>query len=312
MSFTAEVKHELVRYKRESSAEREAELSALMRKAGSMIINNKTISFQLKFKYADLSRLVYSWLNDIYDLDVEVMVQKDHLKKTNNYEIFLSHQQDLLKFLRKLGLISEQGQPDFYISPSFFRNKKLGKAYLRGFFLTAGSINHPSSDYHFEIRCDHKAQAEDLLKLMFKFQLQPGYTRHKDMFVVYVKDFKSISALLNLMGAEQAQLKYENSRVISELKENVNRRVNFETANLDKTVSAAMEQIEAIETLERCGKLQELPSGLQEIAEIRKKHPYDSLKELGERLDPPLSKSGVNSRMRRIKKTAKDVRGENQ
>ncbi len=311
MSFTGEVKHELVRYERESSEEREAELAALMRKAGSIIIDENQFSFQLQFKYADLSRLVYSWLNDIYNLEVEVMVQKAPMQKNNNYEIFLAPQQKLMDLLNKLELISAEGKPDFYISPRFFRNKRLGQAYLRGLFLAAGSINHPSSEYHFEIRCDHKAQAEDIMKLLYKFKLNPGFTRHKELFVVYIKEFASISALLNLMGADQAQLKYENNRVISELKENVNRRVNFETANLDKTVSAAMEQLEAIETLQRKGKLQELSSSLQEIAEKRKKHPYDSLKELGERLDPPLSKSGVNSRLRRIKKIANDIRGEN-
>ncbi len=311
MSFTAEVKHELVRCERETSSVREAELAAIMRKAGSIIIDNQEISFQLNINYADLSRLIYSWLKNIYDLDLEVLVQKAPLRKNNSYEIFISHQDKLIALLKKLELLSEKGQPDYYINPDYFTRKKLGRAYLRGFFLVAGSVNHPSSEYHLEIRCDHKAQAEDLIKLLFHFQLQPYYTSHKDLSVVYVKDFNSISALLNLMGAEQAQLKYENSKVISELKENVNRRVNFETANLDKTVSAAMKQLEAIKTLQRAGKLQELSSNLQEIAELRKKHPYDSLKELGERLEPPLSKSGVNSRLRRLKKIADDIRGEN-
>jgi len=310
MSFTDEVKHEVVRYESESEDEREAELTALMRKAGSIVIDKGEISFQLEFRYADLSRLIYSWLKSEYGLTVEVMVQEDHLHNRNKYEIYLPHQDRLIQLMIKLGLLSPEGQPDFYMKEEFVRDERLGRAYLRGFFLASGSINHPSSQYHLEIRCDHKAQAEDLIKLLFGFQLTPHFTEHRENYMVYLKDFESISAVLNLLGAEKAQLKLENARVVSQVKENVNRRVNFETANLDKTVSAALEQIEDIDLIESRMGLQELTDGLQEIAIMRRRYPYDSLRELGERFDPPLSKSGVNSRLRRIKQIAENIRGE--
>ncbi|SDM25342.1 DNA-binding protein WhiA [Halarsenatibacter silvermanii] len=310
MSFTDEVKHELVRYDSDNEKELEAELTALMRRAGSIILSANRLAFRLEISYADLSRRVYSWLRSRYDLAVEVLAQDDRFGGGNNYEIYLPDQPELNSFLKKLKLLTEEGRPDFYINPRFFTHKKQAQAYIRGFFLAAGSVNRPEAEYHLEIRCDHSAQAEDLMKLFFTLNLRPGFIEHRDLFVLYFKNFESISAVLNLMGAEKAQLKLENNRIVSGMKEDVNRRVNFETANLDKTVSAAMEQLQAIKDMERAGKLQDLPSGLQEMAELRKNNPYASLKELGEKLDPPLSKSGVNSRMRRLKKIARGLRGE--
>ncbi len=308
MSFTDEVKHELVRYECESDREREAELAALMRRAGSIILEDGKTAFQMQFNYADLSRRIYSWLQGKYNLDVEVLVQeKPPLQNHNRYELYLPEQSRLQELLKNLGLFNEKGEPDFYMDEEFCRDQEEGSAYLRGFFLACGSVNHPSSQYHLEFRCDHKAQAEDLTLLLFSFSLYAGFTEHKNMYNVYLKNFESISALLNLMGARQAQLKLENAKIVSGLKEDVNRRVNFETANLDRTVEAAMDQIEAINIIEREIGLNELSSGLREMAELRKKHPYDSLKELGERLEPPLSKSGVNNRLRRIKDIARKI-----
>jgi len=129
--------------------------------------------------------------------------------------------------------------------------------------------------------------------------------------MVYLKEYKKIISLLNLIGAQQAQLKLEHASIIKEVKGDVNRRLNFETANLDKTIEAALEQLEDIDLVEKNIGLENVSDSLREIAKLRRRYPYASLKELGQKLTPTLSKSGVNHRFRRLKKIARDIRRDN-
>jgi hypothetical protein len=147
--------------------------------------------------------------------------------------------------------------------------------------------------------------AEDLKILRAKFDLEAHQTQHKSYHVIYFKSYAEVVKVLNIIGAHQAMLKMENDHIVKELKNDVNRRVNFETANLEKSVSAAMDQLEYIDIIERKEGLDSLSPGLQEMAELRRENPYASLKELGEIID--LSKSGVNHRLRRIKKIAQNL-----
>jgi len=312
MSFTDEVKHELIRYENQSFKERKSELAALLRITGSISIINKKLSVQLKLKYGDLARLIYRWLKDNYKLEVEIIVRKNTtLKKEQYYELNLPPQDGLDKFLADLGIFNEERGLDFSIKSEFLQSDSSGRAYLRGLFIGGGSINHPRSGYHLEFRCEHHAQAKDLIKLLSLFDISAKMVDHKDRYMVYLKDFESITTLLNLIGAQQSQLKMEDVKILREIKNDVNRKLNFETANLDKTVEAAMNQIEDIELIDQEIGLINLTSSLQEIARLRMKNPYASIKELGQKLDPPLSKSGVNHRLRRLNKKAEKIRGNN-
>ena len=312
MSFTDEVKHELIRYKNKSSEARRAELAALLRMTGSISISSRKMAVKLKLRYGDLARMIYTWLKKEYELQVEIRVfQPSRLEKGQSYMLHISPQDDLSTLLQDLGILSEDNSIDFSISSEFLVRGEVGQAYLRGMFIGGGSINHPSSEYHLEFRCDYHSQAEDLVKLLELFDITSRMIEHQDRYMVYLKEYKKIISLLNLIGAQQAQLKLEHASIIKEVKGDVNRRLNFETANLDKTIEAALEQLEDIDFIEKNIGLENISESLREIARLRRRHPYASLKELGQKLNPPLSKSGVNHRFRRLRKIARDNRRDN-
>lgn len=309
MSFTDEVKHELIRYKNKNKQAQKAELAALLRLTGSINIADKKMAVKLKLRYGDLARMIFSWLKEEYQLEVEIRVFKPgKLEKNQTYLLYISPQDKLINLLKELGIWSSENSIDFSISDEFLVAGETGQAYLRGMFIGGGSINSPRSEYHLEFRCDYQSQARDLIELLEIFSLTGKMIEHQDKYMVYLKKYAEIVNLLNLIGAQKAQLKFEHASIIKEVKSNVNRKINFETANLDKTIEAAIDQLEDIELVATRRGLDNIPDSLREIARLRRQYPYASLKELGEKLNPPLSKSGVNHRFRRLRKIAKNIR----
>lgn len=309
MSFTDEVKHEIARKKSKELPE----LAALIRMDGSIQIINKQLAVKVKIYHGDLARKIYSLIKEEFKLEIQIIVKKDkHFSNNHNiYELILPPQPGIQEFLYKLGFLDKSNSLVFKIKEQFINNKQCQRAYLRGAFLGGGSVNRPDSEYHLEFRCEHESFAEDLVKLLAEFELEAHMTEHNKKYIVYFKKFDDIATVLNVIGAHQALLKMENKHVMKDLKNNINRKINFETANLDKTVKAAMLQLNDIELIEKTKGLQSLSNSLREIAILRKENPYASFKELGELLSPTLSKSGVNHRMRRIKKIADEIRGDN-
>ncbi len=306
VSFSDEVKHEIVRIK---SVEL-PELAALIRMNGIIQIVDKKLALKIKIYHGDLARKVFSIIKDKFNLDIQIIIRKDnHFSNHNVYELRLKSQAGLEDFIYKMGFIDENNRLVFRIKEEFVNNQECQRAYLRGAFLGGGSINDPRSEYHLEFRCEHQGFAEDLVKLLERLDIEGHLVQHNNKYIVYLKSYEQIITVLNIIGAHQALLKMENQRVLKGLKNDVNRRVNFETANLDKTIQAAMEQLEDIELIEATRGIDFLSSKLQEIAMLRKTNPYASLKELGEMLSPPLSKSGVNHRLRRIKRIADKISG---
>ena len=181
------------------------------------------------------------------------------------------------------------------------------RSYLRGAFLAAGSMSDPEKGYHLEIVCHGTEEAERCLSLLAAYGLKGRRVARKTMTVVYLKEGDEIVDVLNLMGAHHALLEFENIRVLKDMRNKVNRRVNCEAANLGKTASAALRQIEAIEKIDQTVGLSSLPASLREIAEVRRDNPDFSLQELGEALRPPVGKSGVNHRLRRLMEIAETV-----
>jgi len=311
MSFTAEVKHELLSINVEKDCEIMAELAAIIRMNGSLQIINKDIAIQLKIFQGELARKVYMLIKNKFNFNMEIRVKKrNHFSHQNIYELFLNPQEGLRKFLIDLGFLADDNNLIFKIKDEFLDKKEYKIAYLRGAFLGGGSINTPESEYHLEFRCEHESLAKDIIQVLEDIELSAHIIEHHSKSVVYLKKYSDIITLLNIIGAYKALLKMENAQVLKDVKNNVNRKVNAETANLDKIIRAAMEQIEAITLIENKKGLDSLTRSLQEIAICRKENPYLSLKELGELFDPPLSKSGVNHRLRRIKKIADRLRRE--
>lgn len=182
------------------------------------------------------------------------------------------------------------------------------QAYLRGAFLAAGSVTNPEKGYHFEIVCDTKRQAEIISNIIKSFGVESKSISRKRYYVVYVKDGSHIVDLLNVMGAHMSLMNMENVRIIKDVRNNLNRQVNCEAANLNKTVSAAVKQINDIEYIHRVKGIKYLPEGLRRLAELRVEYDQASLKELGDMMNPPLGKSGVNHRLRKISEIADELR----
>lgn len=303
MSYSDQVKEELTHKNDQDYQKQLAELSALIRVDGSIQISNQHLAVKVKLFHGNLARRIYSLIKNRFGFNIEIRVRRD--KKFNishTYEILVTPQPGVREFLLELGFLTPQNKLVFNIKEEYLESRKLSQAYLRGLFLAGGSVNSPKSEYHLEFRCERESLADDLSLLLSNFDLKAHRTKHKGNYVVYFKSYSEVIKILNIIGAHQAMLQMENDHIVKELKNNVNRRVNFETANLEKSVSAAMDQLENIRIIEREKGLDTLTSGLQEMAEIRRENPYASLKELGEILG--LSKSGVNHRLRRIKKIA--------
>lgn len=182
------------------------------------------------------------------------------------------------------------------------------RAFLRGAFLCVGSVSDPEKSNHLEFVCTSEEMSELLKAYMSEFEIIAKTVMRKKYFVVYIKDGEEIVDLLNVMGAHVSLMEFENQRILKEISNSVNRRVNCETANIVKTVNAATKQVEDIILIrDTCG-LGGLPKNLREMAQVRIDYPEASLKELGSYLDPPVGKSGVNHRLRRLSEMAEKLR----
>ena len=184
------------------------------------------------------------------------------------------------------------------------------KAFIRGMFLAAGSVNDPQKAYHFEIVVHNREMADALQEVINSFSLDAKVVKRKKYYVVYIKEGSMIVDILNVMEAYVSLMDMENVRILKDMRNDINRRVNCETANIKKTVNAARRQIEDIEYIEKTKGLKYLNDTLRQLAELRLEEPDANLAELGEMLNPPVSKSGVNHRLRKISSIANGLREE--
>ena len=195
-----------------------------------------------------------------------------------------------------------------FASGLILKNDCCRKAFLKGAFLCAGSVNDPNGAYHLEIVCKNKDDADKICSIMSSFDLDVKAIGRKNNMVVYLKEGANITDTLNLMGAYVAQMDFYNVMILKDMGNDVNRKVNCETANLNKTVETAVKQIKDIEYIKETTGLEALNDKLKSVALLRKEYPEASLKDLGEMLTPPLGKSGVNHRLKSISEFADDLR----
>lgn len=187
------------------------------------------------------------------------------------------------------------------------KNENVAKAIVRGTFLGSGSVNNPNSKYHLEVLFNNKDNGEFIKQILDMYSIKTKQMTRKNGYSLYLKDGEEISKFLAFIGSNNSVLKYEEIRVVKETRNNVNRLVNCETANLNKTINAALEQIDAINLIKKKGKFNKLDESLKEIAELRLKNPELSLIELGKILNEPIGKSGVNYRLKKIVQIANDL-----
>ena len=240
-----------------------------------------------------------------FETENELLVRKGFtlLKKTFNIDTGLGlTEDDFWALSTKIGDLNEA------VSPLLVKNSCCRRAFLRGAFLSVGSISDPNKGYHLEFVCTIPEQAEQIKELMGEFDIIGKIVRRKKYFVVYVKEGSAIVDLLNVFEAHKALMEFENLRILKEMRNSINRKVNCEAANINKTVNAAAKQIEDIIFLRDFYGLENLPEPLRQTAGVRLEYPDSSLKELGELMDPPVGKSGVNHRLRKLCELAEKIR----
>lgn len=185
------------------------------------------------------------------------------------------------------------------------------RAYLRGAFLGAGTVTNPEKSYHFEIMCPDEKRAHEIAEYFAAFEVEMKVVKRAKKYAVYIKDGSQIADALNVCEAHVAMMEYENARILKDMRNSVNRKVNCETANIGKTVTASVKQIDSIKMLMGTSSYKELPDKVRQMAELRIKYPNASLTELGELSDPPIGKSGVNHRLRKLNEAATLLKEEN-
>ena len=295
MSFSSDVKNELAKQYSKSRHCQIAELTGMFLMEGKLDETGKEILFQtdnqiLLEKYVML-------LKKAFALDVTKPVNEE----------------DSQRILAAMKLSKEELQNESLprVANGLIIQKTCCKrAFLRGVFMAAGSISDPSKSYHFEIVCKAKELAEQIQGVMESFQMGAKIVERKNHHVVYLKDGSQIVDMLNVMEAYVSLMNLENVRILKEMRNSVNRKVNCETANIGKTVNAAVKQIADIELIRDMIGLDNLPDNLREMALLRLEYPEAALKELGNYLEPPVGKSGVNHRLRKLGEIAEKLRGE--
>ncbi|MDD2421044.1 MAG: DNA-binding protein WhiA [Heliobacteriaceae bacterium] len=310
MSFSGDAKEELARVMPRRRCCQLAELAALIRMDGLLQVGRgRLIAILVTTDSASVARKVFRLVKSVFRLQARIVVRrKRRLKKSNDYVIILPVRGERPDLLKDLGIKAENGNFFFVANEDLVKRQCCRRAYLRGAFLGGGSVNSPEGTYHFEIITDDESHAEKLCDLFQRFKLAPKVSRRRTWFIVYLKESDQIVKMLSIIGAHTALLDFENVRIVKEMRNQVNRLVNCETANLTKTVNAAVRQVEMIKLIARTRGLTKLPQPLRDVAELRLQYPEASLKELGEMLSPPVGKSGVNHRIRKLEHMAEEIR----
>ncbi len=304
MSFTTDVKEELTRVAPTCSHCDKALLSALIRIEGTLfLLGGGSLRLEISTDLPNVARLVVKLLHGVYDLQTDLVMRRSVLHKTPNYLIDLPDQAGLSDALRDLGVLGGTGFTPG-IAEYLVQKRCCSAAYLRGAFLGSGFVASPRGDFHFEMTMESSDMAEGVANLMRERGIAAKVMKRRNSHIVYLKSGTAISEFMALVGAHQSALVMENERVIKSVRNDVNRRVNAELANQQKSTNASVGQIMAIhDVVDRYG-IDSLPAALQEVIRLRVAYPDASMKELGEYADPPLSKSAVAHRMRRIEQLA--------
>lgn len=313
MTFSSRTKNEISKIIVTDKCCQLALLSALLKMAGTVRIQGMNrIGLRLSTENASIARMLFSLLKEWFGINPRVAVRKNrNLKKNNNYTLYIDSDSGSYYMLKITGILQEKDNGiklNQRIPQHLIKKSCCKKSYLRGVFLGGGSISDPEKTYHLELVTNNEDYAEDIKNLMNQYELGAKVVKRKNSYVVYIKEGENIVDFLNIIGAHSALLNLENIRIYKEMRNNVNRIVNCETANLDKTVNAALRQIENIRYIKDVIGLDKLPEGLAEIAELRLLHREATLKELGEMMSPTMGKSGVNHRLRKLDQIAENLR----
>ena len=312
MSFSGEVKEELSRQFHKSRHCQIAEIAAILSFTGKLEEYKEGKQLSVYTENISLARKYFILMRKTFHASVSIAVRQNvYLHKSRIFVISLKEPEEVRRVLQAVKWENEHGENirgSGLANGLLVQNSCCRRAFIRGAFLSAGSMSDPEKSYHFEIVCTGEERARQLQELINAFEMDAKIVKRKKNHVVYLKEGAQIVDMLNIMEAHVALLNLENVRILKEMRNSVNRQVNCETANINKTVSAAVKQVEDINYIKSQRGLESLPDNLREIALLRLQYPQAALKELGMFLDPPVGKSGVNHRLRRLCMMADELR----
>ncbi len=299
MSFSGKVKEELAAHVSSARHCQLAELAALLLYNGSVCDGGRHLC--LDTENEAVARKCFTLLKKTFNIETVMrgrhrLVPDDETERRVTEALYLAREED-----GKI-LLTET------VNAMLIKHSCCARAWLRGAFLSVGSMSDPKKSYHLEFVCGGKARAVQLREVLSEFQIEARIIERKKYQVVYLKEGEGIVELLNVMGAHVSLMELENMRILKEMRNSINRRVNCETANISKTVTAAGRQIEDILLIRDRYGFENLPDNLRQMAEVRLEYPDAALKELGGYLEPVVGKSGVNHRLRRLSEIADKIR----
>lgn len=312
MSFSGEVKEDLAKQISASRHCQIAELSALLHFCGSCREKADGVELEFHTENQSLIRKYFTLLKKTFNIDIGVSQDTwEKQGRSHTYSFVLEDKEQVYKILQTVKLLdAESGncvleQP---VNTMLIKNSCCQRAFLRGTFLAVGSMSDPEKSYHLELVCTSELQAIQLRDIIQGFQVEAKIVQRKKYYVVYLKEGGGIADLLNIMEAHVSLMEFENFRIVKEMRNSINRRVNCEAANITKTVNASSKQIEDILLVRDSYGFHNLQDSLREMAEVRLDYPEATLKELGQYLNPPVGKSGVNHRLRKLSELADKIR----
>ena len=299
MSFSSDVKKELSKHTGSARHCQIAELAAIIWLCGDVnVSDDMEYEIVVRTENEFVARKCFTLLEKNFYIGVAIDIhQNPHLQKSKVYNLHVSEQEDVIRVLKATN------------HSSVLQKTCCRRAFLRGSFLAAGSISSPEKSYHMEISCTEQGMAKKIRNLFVGFEIDAKIVIRKKQYVVYIKEGAQIVDALGLMEANVSLMELENIRILKDMRNSVNRKVNCETANLNKTISAAVKQTEDIEYIQRTIGFGSLTPALRQAAEARLNDTEASLIELGKQMNPPVGKSGMNHRLRKLSEIANDLRG---
>lgn len=313
MSFSSEVKEELAGRIGTSRHCRLAEIAAIVSLAGCVDTGEK--GEKVLYLQADNPRVLrkfFTLIKKAFNIVTGILEEIPDIKRGGRtYRPVLDDKRGLESVLKAIRMMEPDGSvrdPESGVGPMVTRNSCCKRAFLRDAFLCVGSISDPNKGYHLEFVCESAEQAQMLQELIESFDIEARIVLRKKYHVLYVKEGAGIVDLLNIMEAPVSLMNLENLRIVKEMRNSINRRVNCEVANITKTVNAAAKQVEDIVLIRDNYGFNRLQDSLRQMAEVRLEHPDATLSELGRFLDPPVGKSGVNHRLRKLSELADRIR----
>lgn len=303
MSFSSDVKNEIIQkeYTRYNAAI--SEIAAMICFGGRLKKTDGEYSFSIVSENPKICRRAYSLMKGALSVSSKIKIRKIS-ERVTNYEVAVENKEDIDRLFKATYLIDDDKAisdfVSFHIDKRLVSSRERKAAFVRGAFVVGGSVMDPKKNYHLEFATSRYSLAKEFGELLEELGIPAKNVTRKSKYVLYYKSSDVITDVLTVLGAVNCLMEYHNAKIVKEMRNKINRTINCETANLSKTVDASFEQAACIQKLIDKGIFETLPENLKSIGKLRLEHREHSLKELGEMLNPPIGKSGVNHRLRKL------------